>query len=194
MNATGLLAGLMLLAAAAGAGADERILRAELHLDAPVEDVWRAWTTDDGVRTFFAPGSRIEPRVDGAYEILFSPQGEPGRRGAEGARLLVLEPPRRLAFTWDAPPDQPAIRAQRTIVYVDLEPEGARRTRLRFTHLGWGTGPDWDKAYDYFDRAWNAVVLPRLRHRFARGPIDWTRPPQLEPLAPTIKATLSDRR
>jgi hypothetical protein len=28
-----------------------------------------------------------------------------------------------------------------------------------------------------------AVVLPRLVYRFAKGPIDWSAPPQLEPVA-----------
>jgi uncharacterized protein YndB with AHSA1/START domain len=187
-----MLAGLTVLLPA-GARADDRILRVEVRLPAPVEDVWRAWTTEEGVRTFFAPGSRIDPRVDGPYEILFFPEAPPGRRGAEGARLLVIEPPRRLAFTWDAPPDQPRIRAQRTVVFVELEPEG-NRTRLLFTHLGWGRGAEWDAAYDYFDHAWRAVVLPRLMYRFANGPIDWARPPKLEPVAPTLKTTLSARR
>ena len=177
-----------------GAVAGERILRADMVVEAPVEQVWSAWATDDGVRTFFAPGSRIEPRVDGAYEILFFPDAPPGRRGAEGARLLVLEPPTRIAFTWDAPPELPRIRGQRTIVYVDLARVDERRTRLRFTHLGWGTGADWDKAYEYFDRAWNVVVLPRLRERFVHGPIDWKRVPRLAPVAATLKAELSDGR
>jgi uncharacterized protein YndB with AHSA1/START domain len=176
------------------AGTGERILRAELVVAAPVEQVYAAWTTEAGVRTFFAPESHIEPRVDGAYQILFFPDAPPGRRGAEGARLLVLEPPTRIAFTWDAPPDLPRIRGQRTIVYLDLSRVDERRTRLRFTHLGWGTGPDWDRAYEYFDRAWNAVVLPRLRERFARGPIDWAHVPQLAPVAPTLKTDLSDSR
>jgi uncharacterized protein YndB with AHSA1/START domain len=182
------------LTASVEASARDRILRAEIRLEAPVADVWHAWTTDEGIRTFFAPASHVELRVDGAYQILFSPAQPPGRRGAEGARLLVLEPPHRLAFTWDAPADQPEIRAQRTVVYVELTADGERATSLRFTHLGWGKGPQWDAAFDYFDQAWNAVVLPRLRERFLRGPIDWTRPPRLAPVAPTLKTTRADRR
>jgi hypothetical protein len=38
------------------------------------------------------------------------------------------------------------------------------------------------------------VVLPRLRERFARGPIDWAHVPQLAPVAPTLKADPSDSR
>jgi uncharacterized protein YndB with AHSA1/START domain len=180
----------MVLAAPVPAVAADRVLRAELTLPAPVEDVWKAWTTEEGVKTFFAPGAHIEPRVDGAYEIFFNPAGPPGQRGAEGMRVLAFEAPRRLAFTWNAPPAIPAIRGQRTMVVIELEAAGPRQTHLRFTHLGWGQGKDWDAAYAYFDQAWGAVVLPRLRHRFASGPLDWSTDLKLPPVAPSLRLAL----
>jgi uncharacterized protein YndB with AHSA1/START domain len=175
-------------------GPGERILRTELVLDASVAEVWRAWTTEEGIRSFFAPGGRVDLKVDGAYEVFFFPTAPAGRRGAEGQRILLLEPDRRFSFTWDAPPDQPYVRAQRTQVVLDLEPIGPERTRLRFTHRGWGDGPEWDRAYDYFDDAWRSVVLPRLKHRLAHGPIDWAAPPRLEPVASSLRAELIERR
>jgi uncharacterized protein YndB with AHSA1/START domain len=171
----------------------DRVLRAEMTVPAPVEDVWNAWASEEGVKTFFAPGAHVEPRVDGAYEIFFNPKGEPGQRGAEGMRVLAFEPPRRLAFTWNAPPNIPAIRGQRTMVVVELSPEPGTpaRTRLRFTHLGWGEGADWDKAYEYFDHAWGGVVLPRLQRRFEKGPIDWSAaPPDLPAVARSLRLGL----
>jgi uncharacterized protein YndB with AHSA1/START domain len=186
-------AGLWVLAAGAGEARD-RILRAEMILDAPVERVWSAWTTEDGIRSFFARGSHIEPRVDGAYEIFFDPSEPPGKRGGDGMRVLGLEPPRRLVFTWNAPPDQPFARAQRTVVALDLEPAGEGRTRLRFSHSGWGEGPEWDKAFAYFDDAWGGFVLPNLRYSLAHGPIDWARRPQLPRVAETLAVELVERR
>jgi len=52
-------------------------------------------------------------------------------------------------------------------------------------------GADWDKAYEYFDHAWGAVVLPRLRQRFEKGPLDWSAPPpSLAPVAATLRVSL----
>jgi uncharacterized protein YndB with AHSA1/START domain len=159
-------------------------------LPAPVAEVWRAWTTEEGVRTFFAPGARVQARVDGAYDILFFPNSPEGQRGAEGMRVLGFEPMRRFAFTWNAPPHFPEARAQRTEVVLEFETVGEHATRLRFTHQGWGDGGEWDSAYAYFDNAWRAVVLPRLKQRFEKGPIDWSAPPELAPIAPSIAVTL----
>jgi len=46
-------------------------------------------------------------------------------------------------------------------------------TRVILVHDGWGKGGEWEEAYLYFDRAWKKTVLPRLKHRFERGPVDW---------------------
>jgi hypothetical protein len=73
--------------------------------------------------------------VDGAYEVYFSPEAKPGERGGEGMRIVGLEPMRRFAFTWGAPPRIP-VRAQRTIVILEFEKKDAGRTLVRFTHLG----------------------------------------------------------
>jgi uncharacterized protein YndB with AHSA1/START domain len=182
--------GIACICAASGLSAQERVLRAELDLSNPVDTVWRWWTTEAGIKSFFAAGARIEPRVDGALDVLFSPDSPPGQRGAEGLRVIAFEPPHRLAFTWNAPPQLPDIRAQRTIVEVRLQPH-AGGTRLTFLHWGWGTGPQWDKAYEYFDAAWNGFVLPSLKHRDTHGPIDWNKPPQLKPLFRSLRHDLA---
>ena len=181
------------LVAAGRAGASDRILRAEITLAAPVDAVWAAWTTEEGIKTFFAPAAHIEPRVDGAYEIFFSPSAPAGQRGGEGLRILAFEPPRRLSFTWNAPPSQPYVRAQRTVVTIELTPIDAGHAKLRFTQAGWGEGPEWDAAYAYFDDAWGTFVLPMLVHRFASGPIDWKNPPHVPPVAPSLRAELVAR-
>jgi uncharacterized protein YndB with AHSA1/START domain len=167
-----------------------RILRAVMTLDATAAEVWQLWTTEEGLVSFFAPAAQVEPRVDGRYDIFFNPEAREGERGADGMRILVYEPERRLSFTWNAPVSQPYVRAQRTVVTIALDPLPAGGTRMTFTHAGWGAGPEWDRAYDYFDTAWNAAVLPRLRHRLASGPLDLANPPVLEPIAPTLKMRL----
>jgi uncharacterized protein YndB with AHSA1/START domain len=183
-----------LLAGAAPVGAAERILRAEVVVPAPVDRVWEAWTTGAGIRSFFAPEGRVDLRVDGTYDVWFNPAGAPGERGAEGMRILDVDPGRRFVFTWNAPPSIPSIRGRRTVVALDFAAAGAERTRLRFTHLGWGEGAAWDSAYAYFDRAWGGFVLPSLVRRFERGPIDWAARPQLTPLAGSMERALVEAR
>lgn len=145
------------------------MLTTEFEVKAPIEKAWKAWTTPAGTRTFFAPDCRVELRVDGAYEIYFSPQAKPGERGGEDMRILGLEPMRRFAFTWGAPPTILYVRGKRTMVILEFERESDRRTLVRFTHVGWGEGASWDEAFEYFDQDWNEVVLPRFRYAMEVG-------------------------
>ena len=156
----------------------ERAIRAETIVDTSQYEVWNAWTTEKGIKSFLAPECNIGLRVDGPYEIFFDPEAEPGRRGGEGVRILALEPQKMLSITWNAPPHLSEARKQWTHVTVRIEGTREGQTRVTLTHDGWGEGKEWDEAFAYFTRAWAEVVLPRLKHRFSVGPIDWNNPPK----------------
>jgi uncharacterized protein YndB with AHSA1/START domain len=157
----------------------ERAVIAQVEVPAPLDDVWDAWTTESGVRTFFAPASRIDLRPGGAYEMLFDLAAEQGSQGGEGNRLLAIQPRAMLSFSWNAPPELPMVRGQRTHVCVRFAALGPTRTRVSLRHDGWGEGGEWDQAFQYFERAWSRAVLPRLHYRFEHGPIDWDHVPDL---------------
>jgi uncharacterized protein YndB with AHSA1/START domain len=148
----------------------ERTIKLEIVLNAPVERVWRAWTTRDGIRSFFAPDCDIDLRVLGKYDILFAPGAPVGLRGAENNLILAIQERKLLSFTWDAPPIFPNIRKQRTSVVIRLTQLDQKTTKLALTQSGWGDGEEWDKVYDYFVIAWGDVVLPFLKHSLDSGP------------------------
>jgi uncharacterized protein YndB with AHSA1/START domain len=165
------LAFFMLLAAHAHAA--ERAIDREVVVAAGVEAVWQAWTTTEGLKSFFAPDANVELRVEGPFEIYFNPYAQPGMKGADGMRIIGFQKNLMLSFTWNAPPSLPEARQQRSVVIVRFEPMGDSQTRVTLHHVGWGEGGEWDKAYDYFGKAW-PTVLANLQKRFASGPVDWT--------------------
>jgi uncharacterized protein YndB with AHSA1/START domain len=158
---------------------NERFIFEDVTIDAGVKDVWSAWSTDDGVRSFFAPASKIDLKVYGDYEIYFNPEGKAGERGAEGTKILAIQPEKMLTFTWNNPPILPGIRWDYTTVILRFKPVSEKQTRVTLYQVGWGEGEEWDKAYEYFNKAWSMIVLPRLQHRFKVGPIDWNNPPAI---------------
>ena len=155
------------------AAAEERRVLKEVVVKAPVAAVWRAWTTSDGIVSFFAPEAVVDTRPDGPFHIHMNPYGAPGMKGADDMRVMGVQENRMLSFSWNAPPHLAEARKQRTFVIVRLEPVGEAETRVRLTHLGWGEGGQWDQTHAYFDRAWGNV-LANLQKRFAEGPVDWS--------------------
>lgn len=150
------------------AAGPDRAIVGEVVVDAPVSDVWATWTTEEGIKSFFAPACNIDLRVGGAFEMLFLLDAEEGKRGGEGVTFLAIEPQKMLSFTWNAPPHLPEARSQFThvILWFDDTDSG---TRVTLRHDGWGDGGEWDEAYAYFVDAWLKHVLPNLVDRFSGG-------------------------
>jgi uncharacterized protein YndB with AHSA1/START domain len=173
MKIVSLGAMLCALALTTCAAAQERMISKQVTVKAPLDAVWNAWTTTEGIKSFFAPDARIEARPDGPFEVYMNPFAQPGMKGADDMRVLGVQDRKMISYTWNAPPHLAEARAQRTVVIVRFKPLSDTETQVTLAHLGWGDGGEWDKAYDYFDKAWGSV-LANLQKRFASGPIDWT--------------------
>lgn len=162
--------------------AEERAIDQKVTINANVDEVWKVWTTTQGIKSFFAPDANVELRVDGPFEIYMNPFAAAGMKGADDMRIIAFQDKKMLTFTWNAPPSLPDVRKQRTIVIVRFVSRGDVLTDVTLHHVGWGEGGEWDRAYDYFGKAW-PNVLKNLQKRFNNGPVDW------QPWIRQLKAT-----
>lgn len=148
-----LLAGRQRFAALPGARAIVR----EVDVPVPRAEAWRAWTTPEGLASFFCPRVKMELRVGGPFEILFNAEVPEGESGSEGCTVLAHEPERMLAISWNAPPQFPSIRRQRTQVVLTFS-DAPAGCHVRLSNHGYGVGEDWDAVFAYFERAWGFVM------------------------------------
>jgi uncharacterized protein YndB with AHSA1/START domain len=146
--------------AATGAETSSRLIEVAVTVPKPREEVWRLWTRQEEVATWFGRACRVELRVGGPFEIYFLPK--PGMRGSEGCRFLSFVEPRMLSFTWNAPPGMKT-RLEHTVVLVELEAV-SDGTRVKLTHTGWPAAgledpsSEWRETFDYFAEAWVGVL------------------------------------
>jgi uncharacterized protein YndB with AHSA1/START domain len=149
----------------------ERAVRAEVVVNASQSEVWKAWSTNEGAQTFFAPKTHIETRIGGPYEIFFNPADE--RMSTKGMKVLSYIPGEMLSFEWCFPRDEfPQLQDARGWVVIQLTAVAAHRTRVCLTHLGWQQGPEWDRAFAHMNRGWTELTN-RLAARFEKGPMNW---------------------
>ena len=151
---------------------------AEAVVSASLDDVWRAWTTSEGAREFFAPAANIDLRLGGPYEIFFSTDSPEGPIGSNGCEVLSYIPNEMFSFTWNAPPQFAHARQHHTWVVLRFDEAGENRVRVRLSHLGWVEmkrqhpehAGEWDQVREYFSKAWPYVV-GNLEKRFDEGPL-----------------------
>jgi uncharacterized protein YndB with AHSA1/START domain len=155
----------------------DRTIHLDTIIDLSPSEVFRLLTSADGVKKFFAPEARIDPRPGGRYTIIFFPSKDPDgdSHGTKEARVLELVPNRKLAFEWitfagdellghNAPPyAPPAERNEKplpTWVQINFEPmEGQpNRTHVVFAHYGFRDGKKWEQSYRWFAKAWKGVL------------------------------------
>lgn len=167
----------LLLVACAPAWAGEdfttRPINRSVVVDAPVAEVWRAWTTSKGVPTFMGLDAEVDLRPRGTFRIVFNRAGKtPVERGNDG-QILAFEPMEMLSITWMTPMFMPELSGQSMNLVLRFMPLcGGSKTRVDLVNSGYGSGPKWREAYAYNSRGW-VIVLSRLSYRFKYGPINW---------------------
>lgn len=139
----------------------------ELEIPAPVSEVWRAFSTSDGLSTWLTPNAVVDLRPGGEWTAHF-PGGSTG-----GGTIVSFVPEKEIVLAALAPDKFPHVRAERTQATFQFESRGAS-TVVRLTQTGWKTGPEWTQAYEYLV-AGNAQLMATLHHRFVSGPIDWSK-------------------
>ena len=152
------------------AGASERLLVKEVTVFASLDELWHAWTTEEGLR-FISTESNVALQRGGPYEwFLDLPPDENGKRGGEGAKVLAFLPQETLAFSWTFPPSIPELRnaGETTQVVVRFTDHGDGTVTVRLIAHEWQHGEAWDAGFAYFDRAW-ATVLNALKSHFEDG-------------------------
>jgi uncharacterized protein YndB with AHSA1/START domain len=156
------LATLLVLAAAAAAAGEPRAVHVA-EVEAGIDEVWAAFTTDEGLRTWMAPLAEIELAVGGTIRTSFDPGGSLEGDGTIVSTILAYDPQRMLALAPtgypDAFPFAAAMRATWTVFYLDEV--ASMRTRITIVGLGYSNDNDSQKLRAFFEPA-NAELMRRL--------------------------------
>jgi uncharacterized protein YndB with AHSA1/START domain len=122
----------------------------EIDYPHPPARVWRALTDRAALARWLMPNDFV-PRLGHAFT--FRASDAEGWSGVVDCRVVALEEPRRLAYTWHSGP------LPETLVTFTLEPS-ATGTRLRLVHSGFAVGgPQALTIRDILASGWNSRLL-----------------------------------
>lgn len=151
-----------------------RVLEQSIVVDAEVEEVWRAFTTAEGLKTWAVPSAWVEFDIGGYWETSYDPGASFGDPDNIRSRILAYQPLRMLSIqAVQAPPAFPHPELLDSLFSVftfeDLDGDGVRITAAG---VGYAEGEGYDTLYEFFQRG-NAWTLNQLEQRFRSGPVNW---------------------
>jgi uncharacterized protein YndB with AHSA1/START domain len=124
-------------------------IRQTVELKAPIQKVWDAVATHEGISAWFMPND-FQPVVGHEF-VIRSPYGE------SPCKVTKLDAPNELSFTW----------GENWVITFELEDLG-EKTKLTLTHSGWikgfteHTGEEHTVIRNRMDQGWGSSVLPSL--------------------------------
>jgi uncharacterized protein YndB with AHSA1/START domain len=144
-------------------------------IDAPVLEVWKAFSTSEGFAKWAVPVTHIDFRVGGIMESSYSTQGKIGITDNIKNEIVSFIPEHLLVIhnvhvPKGAPFVPELIDHIRTIFrFEDL---GGGKTRVTATGVGYLPGAGYDTMFGHFKMG-NMESLASLEKSFREGPIDW---------------------
>lgn len=151
-----------------------RVLRHEGVVDAPVADVWKAFTTTEGVTSWMVPRAVVDFGVGGTLEASYSLDAVFPSPANIKHEFLAYLPNEMIAMrVIQCPPGTPHQEILEALwSVITFEPVGEDRTRVAIAGVGYGEGEGYDSVYNFFDQG-NAWTFAQLQKYFQEGPIDW---------------------
>jgi hypothetical protein len=145
----------------------EKVLRIECTIPARPDDAWRLFTTANGLRQWAAPVVAIDLRVGGNILTNYDKSKSVHDPGSIQLHIInyledqMITLKVRLNETFPAKIRREDGNLQEIIQLQDL---GNGSTRITSSMIGWGIGPEWDKAYQFFaaGNAWSYQQLASI--------------------------------
>ena len=147
----------------------------EVSFRAPVEDVWKAYTTAEGWTAWASPKAEIDLRVGGTIRTAY--RGEIGGRYTNTLHIVNYVPERlltlraELSSNWPEIMQEDAESLSNVILFEETE-DGV--TRIQSFGIGYSDAPEYDQLMSFFIKA-NKGLYENLRTYLETGTrVEWS--------------------
>jgi len=136
-------------------------------VNAAADQVWKAFTTKEGIESWMVAKTDFELRVGATWRTSYSKESTLDDDTAIHQSILAFDPRRMLAFRTVKPPKgfpyPAAIVKTWTVVY--FEPIGSTQTKVTIRMLGYTADEETQKMRPFFERG-NRATLDGLIRKF----------------------------
>ncbi len=145
----------------------EKVLQLSITIPLKKEEVWKLFTTTDGLKKWIAPVAKIDMKMGGWIRTnydLSKPFDDSTSIKLDiinyiENEMLTLKVNLNNNFSEEAKKEDKNL--QEILQFIDV---GKGETKIRSTMVGWGQGSHWDKAYSFFEKGndWTLKEILKL--------------------------------
>ena len=135
------------------------IIHVSARLNCGANRAFEMFTSSKLLQSWLVPLAEVEPVVRGRYELFWQPEDRENF-STLGCRVTAIEPDSFLSFEWKGPKQFKHFMNEAdplTHVTVFFIPSSENETQAHLIHSGWRSGPEWEDARQWFERAWSAA-------------------------------------
>ena len=145
--------------------AGDLVLVQEVQVDAPVAEVWKAYTTEEGWKAWASPVVEVDLTTGGTIRTHYEPEAKVGDPGTNVLHIINYVPERLLTLQAEVHERWPAIMkedAEHLMNTIVFEPLGEERTRILSYGVGYKATPAYDELMKFFIPA-NESLFAKLK-------------------------------
>jgi len=136
----------------------ENIILIKEEIDCDRETAFNMFTKNELLENWLTVKAEVDTKVGGKYELFWVPENRESN-STIGCKITGIEKGKFISFDWKGPADfesymNSADPLTHVIVFFTQNDSDSNKTIIHLFHTGWRKDPDWQKARDYFDKAW----------------------------------------
>ena len=133
----------------------DKVLQLSIIVPATVKEVWKLFTTDEGLKKWIAPVAKIDMKIGGSIRTNYDSNKTVDDSSSIKLdiinyiqyEMLTLKVNLNNSFPAEAKKEDKNL--QEILQFVKV---GEHETKIISTMVGWGQGSHWDKAYSFFEK------------------------------------------
>lgn len=145
----------------------EKVLRFEITVPANINEVWELFSTENGWVKWASPFVKIDLRINGKFLSSYDSTKIPGDPGTIILPLLSYLQNELIIFKVELNEEfkdnlrEEDVNLQEVVQFIQVD---NGKTRIISSMIGWGSGSDWNEAYNFFSRGneWTYRQLLKL--------------------------------
>ncbi|GAG73922.1 unnamed protein product [marine sediment metagenome] len=140
----------------------QKIIQIEIELNWDVSQAFELFTVNKKLESWLSEKAEVEPKVGGKYELFWDPQNRE-INSTIGCKVTSIKKDKFLSFEWKGPERFQSFLnfcdpLTHVVVVFSSNSDDPQKTTLFLFHSGWRDGPEWQKARNYFEKAWSGAL------------------------------------